>query len=57
MHSLLGRGELRYMNVIGYLEKVFLFVKELLCNPYLLSILKLCSMLTLLYMVCTSDLY
>jgi hypothetical protein len=41
---------------LGYLEEVLLFFKELLCNLSLLSILELCSMLTLVYMVCTSGL-
>jgi hypothetical protein len=43
------------MNVFGYLEEVFLFFKELLCNTYLLCILELYSTLTLVYMVCTSN--
>jgi hypothetical protein len=34
------------MNVLGYLEEVLLFLKELLCNLSLLSLLELCSMLT-----------
>jgi hypothetical protein len=34
------------MNVLGYFEEVLLFLRELLCNSYPLSILELCSMLT-----------
>jgi hypothetical protein len=34
------------MNVIGHLEEVIIFYKELLCNSSLLFILELCSMLT-----------
>jgi hypothetical protein len=44
------------MNVFGYLEEVILLFKELLCNLSLLYILELSSMLTLLYMMCTSGL-
>jgi hypothetical protein len=41
------------MNVFDYVEEVLQLFKELLCNPSLLYILELRSMLTLLYMVCT----
>jgi hypothetical protein len=36
------------MNVLGYLEEVLLFFKELFCNSYLLSILELYSTFTYL---------
>jgi hypothetical protein len=42
---------------MGYLEYVLLLFKNLLCNSSLLSILELCSMLTLVYKVCTSSLF
>jgi hypothetical protein len=44
------------MNAFGYLEEVLLLFKELLCISFFFSILELCFMLTLVYMVCTSDL-
>jgi hypothetical protein len=42
------------MNVFGYLEEVLLLFKDLLYNLSLLSILELCSTLTLVYMVFSS---
>jgi hypothetical protein len=41
------------MNVLGYLEKNLLFIKELLCNSSLLSIVGLCATLTFGVHVCT----
>ena len=40
------RKKFRYMNVLGYLEEILLFIKDLLYNSSLLSLLGLCSMVT-----------
>jgi hypothetical protein len=42
--------------VFVYLEEVLLLFNKFLCNSSLLSILELCSMFTLVDIVCTSGL-